>query len=77
MEKVLRGKMHGYLRMYRGKKILEWSSTPEAAFTTALLLKDKYGWTDEIPIASPVSRGVSEPMITRGGNTRSSGRCGT
>ena len=42
MEMMLRGKMHGYLRMYWGKKILEWSSTPEAAFTTALFLNDKY-----------------------------------
>lgn len=42
MEMVLRGKMHGYLRMYWGKKIIEWSSTPEAAFTTALFLNDKY-----------------------------------
>jgi deoxyribodipyrimidine photo-lyase len=42
MEMVLCGKMHGYLRMYWGKKIIEWSSTPEAAFTTALFLNDKY-----------------------------------
>jgi deoxyribodipyrimidine photo-lyase len=42
MEMVLRGKMHSYLRMYWGKKIIKWSSTPEAAFTTALFLNDKY-----------------------------------
>jgi len=42
MEMVRCGKMHGYLRMYWGKKILEWSSTPEAAFTTALFLNDTY-----------------------------------
>ncbi len=41
-EMRVRGKMHGYLRMYWGKKILEWSSTPEAAFATALFLNDKY-----------------------------------
>ncbi len=37
-----RGKMHGYLRMYWAKKILEWAPHPEAAFETALYLNDKY-----------------------------------
>ena len=41
-EMVLRGKMHGYMRMYWGKKILEWSRTPEEAFKTALYLNNKY-----------------------------------
>ncbi len=36
------GKMHGYLRMYWAKKILEWSRTPEEAFGTAVYLNDKY-----------------------------------
>ena len=27
-EMVLKGKMHGYMRMYWGKKILEWSQDP-------------------------------------------------
>jgi deoxyribodipyrimidine photo-lyase len=36
------GYMHGYLRMYWGKKILEWSNTPEYAFRTALYLNNKY-----------------------------------
>ena len=39
---VLTGKMHNYMRMYWGKKILEWSATPEAAFRTALRLNNKY-----------------------------------
>ena len=38
----LTGKMHGYMRMYWGKKILEWSRTPREAFETALLLNNKY-----------------------------------
>jgi deoxyribodipyrimidine photo-lyase len=42
MEMVLGGKMHGYMRMYWGKKILEWSKTPEQAFQTALHLNNKY-----------------------------------
>ena len=36
------GKMHGYMRMYWGKKILEWSKNPEVAFQTALYLNNKY-----------------------------------
>lgn len=41
-ELVVRGKMHGYLRMYWGKKIIEWSSTPEEAYMAALYLNDRY-----------------------------------
>ncbi|MDD8027181.1 MAG: deoxyribodipyrimidine photo-lyase [Acidobacteriota bacterium] len=41
-EMRITGKMHGYMRMYWGKKILEWSRSPEAAFRTALALNDKY-----------------------------------
>jgi deoxyribodipyrimidine photo-lyase len=41
-EMVAAGKMHGYMRMYWGKKILEWSRTPEQAFKTALYLNNKY-----------------------------------
>ncbi|NIV44537.1 deoxyribodipyrimidine photo-lyase [Candidatus Bathyarchaeota archaeon] len=37
-----RGKMHGYMRMYWGKKIIEWSRTPENAFKTAVYLNNKY-----------------------------------
>jgi deoxyribodipyrimidine photo-lyase len=36
------GKMHGYLRMYWAKKILEWSRTPVDAIATAIYLNDKY-----------------------------------
>ena len=36
------GKMHGYMRMYWGKKILEWSETPEEAYRTALSLNNRY-----------------------------------
>ena len=41
-EMVRTGRMHNYMRMYWGKKILEWSRTPEEAFETALYLNDKY-----------------------------------
>jgi deoxyribodipyrimidine photo-lyase len=41
-EMVFTGKMHGYMRMYWGKKILEWSETPEKAHSAALYLNNKY-----------------------------------
>jgi deoxyribodipyrimidine photo-lyase len=41
-EMLRSGAMHSYLRMYWGKKILEWSPTPEAAFQTALWLNNRY-----------------------------------
>ncbi len=41
-EMVIKGKMHGYMRMYWGKKILEWTNTPEEAFRIALTLNNKY-----------------------------------
>ena len=36
------GKMHGYMRMYWAKKILEWSPSPEIALQVAINLNDKY-----------------------------------
>ena len=43
MQEMLRtGYMHNHMRMYWGKKILEWSHTPEIAYATALYLNNKY-----------------------------------
>ena len=39
---VTTGWMHGYVRMYWAKKILEWSATPEEAFAAAVTLNDRY-----------------------------------
>ena len=36
------GFMHNYMRMYWGKKILEWSESPEEAFETTLMLNNRY-----------------------------------
>lgn len=36
------GYMHNYMRMYWGKKILEYSATPEAAFETTLKLNNRH-----------------------------------
>lgn len=41
-EMVITGKMSGYMRMYWGKKILEWTNNPEVAFNNALYLNNKY-----------------------------------
>jgi deoxyribodipyrimidine photo-lyase len=41
-EMRLTGYLHNHLRMYWGKKILEWSATPEAAYRTALELNNRY-----------------------------------
>lgn len=41
-EMVKTGRMHGFMRMYWAKKILEWTATPEEAFAIAVRLNDKY-----------------------------------
>jgi deoxyribodipyrimidine photo-lyase len=42
LEMVKTGKMHGYLRMYWAKKILEWTENPDDAVKIAIYLNDKY-----------------------------------
>jgi deoxyribodipyrimidine photo-lyase len=42
IEMLTTGKMHGYMRMYWAKKILEWTATPEDALKIAIYLNDKY-----------------------------------
>ncbi len=42
MEMQVTGKMHGYMRMYWGKKILEWTPSPREAFQRAIHLNNKY-----------------------------------
>ncbi|XP_062136050.1 deoxyribodipyrimidine photo-lyase-like [Drosophila sulfurigaster albostrigata] len=42
LQLVNEGKMHGFLRMYWAKKILEWTETPEQALEYSILLNDKY-----------------------------------
>jgi deoxyribodipyrimidine photo-lyase len=42
LQMVKSGYMHGYVRMYWAKKILEWSKDPQAAIQTAIYLNDKY-----------------------------------
>lgn len=47
-EMIRTGKMHGYMRMYWAKKILEWTNSPEEAIEVSVYLNDKYnidGWS--------------------------------
>jgi len=41
-EMVITGTMHGYMRMYWGKKILEWTAHPQEGFDIALYLNNRY-----------------------------------
>jgi deoxyribodipyrimidine photo-lyase len=41
-EMIHTGFMHNHMRMYWGKKILEWSKSPQAAFETTLAINNKY-----------------------------------
>lgn len=41
-EMVLTGHMHNTMRMYWGKKVIEWTESPEAALEILLYLNDKY-----------------------------------
>ncbi|CAI0413918.1 unnamed protein product, partial [Linum tenue] len=42
LEMVVYGKMHGFMRMYWAKKILEWTKGPEEALAVAIHLNNKY-----------------------------------
>lgn len=42
IQMVNEGKMHGFLRMYWAKKILEWTKSPEEALEVGIYLNDKY-----------------------------------
>lgn len=48
-EMVITGKMHGYMRMYWAKKILEWTGSPEEAYEIARYLNDKYEFDGRDP----------------------------
>jgi deoxyribodipyrimidine photo-lyase len=42
IEMLRTGYMHNYMRMYWGKKIIEWSNTPAHAYRTTLALNNRY-----------------------------------
>lgn len=41
--------MHGYLRMYWAKKMLEWTESPEKALEFAIYFNDKYSMDGRDP----------------------------
>jgi deoxyribodipyrimidine photo-lyase len=41
-EMLLTGYMHNHMRMYWGKKVLEWSPSPEEGYATLLRLNNKF-----------------------------------
>ena len=49
-EMLQTGKMHGYIRMYWAKKILEWTESPEQALAFTIYLNDKYELDGRDPI---------------------------
>ena len=42
LQLVKEGKLHGFMRMYWAKKILEWTASPEEALETAIYLNDRF-----------------------------------
>lgn len=42
LEMVKTGYMHNYMRMYWGKKIIEWSRSPQKAYRTIMRINNKY-----------------------------------
>jgi len=50
---IREGTIHGYLRMYWAKKILEWTPSPKEGLKTAIYLNDKYAYD------SPSSNGYT------------------
>ncbi len=42
MQLITKGKIHGYMRMYWAKKLLEWTKSPDQALGFAIKLNDKY-----------------------------------
>ncbi len=48
-ELVVTGKMHGYMRMYWAKKILEWTTSPSEAMEIAIALNDAYSFDGRDP----------------------------
>ena len=75
-ELLLRGKIHGYYRMYWGKKIIEWSSTPEEALATMIDLHDRYALDGRDPTPTGTFSGASVCMTVPGARGRFSAWCG-
>jgi deoxyribodipyrimidine photo-lyase len=65
MQLVHHGKMHGFMRMYWAKKILEWSTSPEEALRIAIMLNDKYSIDGRDPNGEAIAAAVMRlPLAT-------------
>ncbi len=49
LQLVREGTMHGFLRMYWAKKILEWTTSPSYALATAQYFNDRYAYDGNDP----------------------------
>eukprot|EP00213_Chloropicon_mariensis_P000313 CAMPEP_0197480958 /NCGR_PEP_ID=MMETSP1309-20131121/44295_1 /TAXON_ID=464262 /ORGANISM="Genus nov. species nov., Strain RCC998" /LENGTH=476 /DNA_ID=CAMNT_0043023065 /DNA_START=197 /DNA_END=1628 /DNA_ORIENTATION=+ len=77
-ELVAFGKMHGFMRMYWAKKILEWTESPEKALEDAIYLNDKYSLDGGTPMVTWVACGASAASMTKAGeNGQCLGKSGT
>ena len=77
-ELVRDGRIHTYLRMLWGKKILEWSRTPQDALDTMIDLNDKYALDGRDPTRAAASSGAWAATIARGDpSATSSAPCAT
>ena len=75
---VREGRIHNYLRMVWGKKILEWSASPNEALEVLIELNNKYALDGRDPTATVASSGAWGGTIVLGVRSdRSSAKCGT
>jgi deoxyribodipyrimidine photo-lyase len=66
-EMVATGRMHGYMRMYWAKRLLDWTPSPAAAYRAAVLLNDRWELDGRDPNGYAGSRGPSAAStIVRG-----------
>ena len=49
LQLVREGGMHGFLRMYWAKKVLEWTVSPSYALATAQFFNDRYAYDGNDP----------------------------
>ena len=62
---VVEGKMHGFLRMYWAKKILEWSSSPQEALAIGIKLNDRSRATLCVRRFLPLTHNIVQVFLGR------------
>ncbi len=76
-EMVATGFIHNYMRMHWGKKILEWTRTPEYGYRTTLYLNNKYFLDGRDPSSFANVEWCYGLTTARGKSDRSSARFAT